>query len=229
MFRLVAGANGVFRQWRTGRSTKILPHHNRNLMNSYEGFSSNPYEATAPYDSSKISLFNTASYESNGRVNLTTPIKSAGGFLANPDAAGFGYKTAVDANVAKAVLKGSWEANPVSNAFFSPENIANLQRQIKSAVKARGGYTIDDQSVDELQIIMRSFYLQYGKNLPANIPGQIAELNKLVIDWSVPTIISEVEMHLHYQRDIDKLPEPLRHPQWMSGAGSRGAAVRSFI
>lgn len=198
-------------------------------MSHYEGFSSNPYEAAAPYDSNKISLYNTTSYESNGRVNLTTPIKSAGGFLANPDAVGFGYKTAVDTNVAKSVLKGSWEANPVSTAFFSPENIANLQRQIKSAVKVRGGYSIDDQSVDELQIIMRSFYLQYGKNLPTNIPGQIAELNKLVIDWSTPTIISEIEMHMHYQRDIDKLPEPLSHPQWMSGAGTRGAAVRSFI
>ncbi len=186
----------------------------------------------APYDTSKISLFNTTSYgptESNGRVNLTAPIQSAGGFLANPDAAGFGYKTAVDTNVAKAVLKGSWEANPVSNAFFSPENIASLQRQIKATVKSRGGYTIDDQSVDELQIIMRSFYLQYAKNLPTNIPGQIAELNKLVVDWSVPAIISEVEMHIHYQKDIDKLPEPLSHPQWMSSAGTRGAAVRNFI
>jgi hypothetical protein len=183
----------------------------------------------APYDTSKISLFNTESYQSNGRVNLTAPIQSAGGFLANPDAAGFGYKTAVDTNVAKAVLKGSWEANPVSTAFFSPENIRSLQRQIKAAVKSKAGYAIDDQSVDELQIIMRSFYLQYGKNLPTNIPGQVAELNKLVVDWSVPAILSEVEMHLHYQKDIDKLPVPLSHPQWMSGAGSRGAAVRNFI
>jgi hypothetical protein len=184
----------------------------------------------APYDTSKISLFNTESYQSNGRVNLTSPIQSAGGFLANAGTEGaFGYKTAVDTNVAKAVLKGSWEANPVSNAFFSPENIRSIQRQIKATVKSKGGYTIDDQSVDELQIIMRSFYLQYAKNLPTNIPGQVAELNKLVVDWSVPAIISEVEMHIHYQKDIDKLPEPLSHPQWMSGAGSRGAAVRSFI
>jgi hypothetical protein len=76
---------------------------------------------------------------------------------------------------------------------------------------------------------MRSFYLQYGKNLSYNIPGQIAELNKLVIDWAVPAIVSEVEMHIHYQNDINKLPEPIAHPQWMSGAGTRGASVNKFI
>jgi hypothetical protein len=176
-------------------------------------------------------LFNTyqPTPESNGRVNLVTPVKSAGGFLADPNAQGFGYQTAVQDNQAKAVLKGSWEANEVSKAFFSPENIAKLQACIRNAVYKKGGYDIDDQSVDELQIIMRSFYLQYGKNLSYNIPGQIAELNKLVIDWAVPAIVSEVEMHIHYQNDINKLPEPIAHPQWMSGAGTRGAAVSKFI
>lgn len=176
-------------------------------------------------------LFNTyqPTPESNGRVNLVTPVKSAGGFLADPNAQGFGYKTSVQENQAKAVLKGSWEANAVSKAFFSPENITKLQASIRNAVYKKGGYDIDDQSVDELQIIMRSFYLQYGKNLSYNIPGQIAELNKLVIDWAVPTIVSEIEMHIHYQNDINKLPEPIAHPQWMSGAGTRGAEVTKFI
>lgn len=177
----------------------------------------------------ELDLFNTVQKTPNGRVDLATPIKSAGGFLADPNAQGFGYQTSVQSNQAKAVLKGSWEANAVSTAYFSPENIAKIQGAIKSAVYQKGGYDIDDQSVDELQIIMRSFYLQYGKNMPNNIPGQIAELNKLVIDYAVPTIISEIEMHLHYQNDINKLPEPMAHPQWMSGAGTRSAAVRSFI
>lgn len=177
----------------------------------------------------ELDLFNTVAQSPNGRIDLTTPVKSAGGFLTNPNAQGFGYQTAVQTNQAKAVLKGSWEANAVSTIFFSPENIAKIQGAIKSAVYKKAGYDIDDQSVDELQIIMRSLYLQYGKNMHDNIPGQIAELNKLVIDYAVPTIVSEIGMHIHYQNDINKLPEPLSHPQWMSGAGSRGAAVRSFI
>lgn len=170
----------------------------------------------------------TQNPQPNGRVNLTTPVQSSGGFLADPNAQGFGYESTVSGNVARSNLKGNWEANPLSNTFFSPENIRQVQRQIRNAVSQKG-FDIDDQSIDELQIIMRSFYLQYAKNLPDNIPGQIAELNRLVVDWAVPSIISEIEMHIHYQNDINKLPEPMAHPQWMSGAGGRGAAVRSFI
>lgn len=180
-------------------------------------------------DIKDLDLFNTVNQSPNGRVNLNTPVKSAGGFLTDPNAQGFGYQSSVQSNQAKAVLKGNWEANAVSTAYFSPENIANVQNAIKSAVYKKGGYDIDDQSVDELQIIMRSLYLQYGKNMSNNIPGQIAELNKLVIDFAVPAIVSEIEMHIHYQNDISKLPEPMVHPQYLSSAGSRSAAVRTFI
>jgi hypothetical protein len=166
---------------------------------------------------------------SNGRVNLTQSIKSAGGFLADPAAGGFGYQTTVDSNVDRAMLKGNWSANGLSAAFFSAENIKTIQNQLKNSVYKISGHQIDDQSVDELQIIMRSLYLQYAKNLPYDIPGQVAELNKAVIDWSVPTIISAIQMDLHYQKDLNKLPIPMAHPTWMSSAGTRGAEVKKFI
>ena len=40
------------------------------------------------------------------------------------------------------------------------------------------GYVIDDQSADELKIIMRALYYQYSKNQPFDVPGQVNELNK---------------------------------------------------
>ena len=38
--------------------------------------------------------------------------------------------------------------------------------------------TISRQSYQELQIIMKSMYLQYGRNIPTNIEEQVITLNK---------------------------------------------------
>ena len=82
-------------------------------------------------------------------------------------------------------------------------------------------YQIDDQDVDELKMIMRAMYLQYAKNHPFNIEGQIQELNKMVIDWSAPRIMSEIEHYAFYLNDISHLPVPLEKPLNMSSAGTK--------
>jgi hypothetical protein len=78
-------------------------------------------------------------------------------------------------------------------------------------------------------MIMRGMYLQYAKNNPFNIEGQINELNKLVIDWSVPRIISEIEQYQFYLKDISNLPIPLEKPLNMSSAGSKSLPFRNMM
>jgi hypothetical protein len=76
---------------------------------------------------------------------------------------------------------------------------------------------------------MRSLYLQYSKNLEYNIPGQIRDLNKLVIDWCVPRIMSEIGMYQYYLKDISSLPVPLSHPMSQSSAGTKSLPFRKFM
>jgi len=111
----------------------------------------------------------------NGRVNLATE-PSAGGFLKDPATAGFGYRTAVGNETQGDMLRGNWEANSLTDVYFSPKNIEIVQNTIRSEVYRRSGdkkWIIDNQSADELQIVMRGLFYQYAKNLPFNIPGQV--------------------------------------------------------
>jgi hypothetical protein len=173
---------------------------------------------------------NTTNYN-NGRVNFDSPT-SAGGFLADPAKGGFGYRTQVDKDAGENLLRGNWSQNTLSKSFFSPENISALQNTIRHGVFKSSGdkkWLIDEQSVDELQIVMRSIYLQYAKNLETNIPKQIQDLNILVIDWCVPHILSELSMYHYYLDDISHLPVPLSHPVTMTSAGTKSMPFRKFM
>lgn len=167
----------------------------------------------------------------NGRVNLT-PRSSAGGFLNNPAQGGFGYRTATGQNDSQDMLRGNWQDTSLSKSFFGPENTRALQQLIRRTVYERSGskrWEIDEQSADELQIVMRSLYLQYAKNLEHDIPGQIRELNQLVVEWCVPRIMSEIGMYEYYLKDISTLPVPLPQPVSLSSAGTKSLPFRKFM
>ena len=109
--------------------------------------------------------------ENNGRVNLFGPQSAGGGNYGNGNMAesavisGFQYKQTSEKEFQGDMLRGNWEANAVSKLFFSRNNIETIQKKIKQEVFTRSaakGYQIDDQSVDELKIIMRAMYYQYS-------------------------------------------------------------------
>jgi hypothetical protein len=167
----------------------------------------------------------------NGRVSLE-PRPSAGGFLENPQMGGFGHRTKVDTSAGHDLMRGNWLETSLSQTFFGPENTRSIQNEVKKEVYNRSGdkkWVIDDQSADELQIVMRSIYLQYSKNQANNIPGQIKDLNDLVIEWCVPRILSEIGMYQYYLNDISKLPVPMSHPASQSSAGSKTLPLRKFM
>lgn len=144
----------------------------------------------------------------------------------------FQHRTGIDSNMQKDVLRGNWEQNTLSSAFFSLPNFARIQKSIKSEVYKRSGdkkWVIDEQSADELQIIMRAMYLQYAKNLPTNIEDQVADLNNIVVEWAVPKIMSEVEQHFYYLRDISEMPKQMAHPVSVSSAGTKSFDLTHFF
>ena len=163
----------------------------------------------------------------NGRVNLTATPSTTG--LTVPDSAGFRHPTETEVTFSGDMLRGNWEHNVLADTFFTRKNVATLQNAIKQAVHRMSGpkkYVIDEQDVDELKIIMRTMYLQYAKNNPYNIEGQVQELNQLVIDWAAPRIMSEIDAYHHYLNDISHLPVPMEKPLNMSSAGTKSLPFR---
>lgn len=164
--------------------------------------------------------------EGNGRVNLSDP--TYGTALGNGRKAdpfpGFGFQQSVETNFQADMLRGTWERSPLSDAYFSQQNVLALQAAIRRYVFDKSqpkGYMIDDQSADELKIIMRAIYYQYARNSVKDIPGQVSELNQLVVNWSAPHILSAIDHYIYYLKDIDTLPVPMAHPVKLSSAGSR--------
>lgn len=96
--------------------------------------------------------------------------------------------------------------NALSRTFFSNDNVERIQRQIVNNVYNQSKKVITRQSYQELQIIMKSIYLQYGRNLPNNIEEQVFTLNKYVIDECVSIIIPNV---IQYSKYITEITGPI--------------------
>ena len=164
----------------------------------------------------------------NGRVNLSAG-SSAGGHAEVP---GFSYRTKTEETFATDAMRGNWEVNALSKSFFSNENARAIQNAIRKAVYDKSGpkkYVIDDQSADELTIIMRTIYLQYAQNLPNDIAGQILDLNEKVMNWSVPHILSAVDHYNYYLNDISHMPIPLARSVSLSSAGTKSLPLNPFV
>jgi len=162
----------------------------------------------------------------NGRVNL-----HSGTVSSVPDL-GFAYPTKSEKSFAGDMLRGNWDHTVLSDTFFTRSNAEEIQKEIQKEVYRMSGpkkYVIDPQDIDELKMIMRAMYLQYAKNNPFNIEGQISELNQLVIKWSAPRIMSEIEAYNYYLNDISHLPVPLAQPMSMSSAGTKSLPFQPMM
>lgn len=124
---------------------------------------------------------------------------------------------------AREALGGMINSNSLSDVYFSQANLDAVQDAIRYRVfiESNNKHVISRQSDTEVQIIMRSTYYQYSKNLPFDILGQVKVLNKKVLDWAVPRIIQEINQYNQYKADASMLPVPLSQPQNMSSAGNK--------
>lgn len=160
------------------------------------------------------------SQPNNGRINFgragVTPFQVPG----------FDYRQTTVESEADDAIRGNLMATPLNQAYFSPANVQIVQNKIRKEVyeRSKGEFLIDPQSADQLLIIMRAMYLQYGKNQPTHVREQIAELNQLVSDYAVPKIIAEASMHKTYLHDITHLPVPLEQPIKLTQKGSKSAS-----
>ena len=110
--------------------------------------------------------------------------------------------------------EGLWDETPLSQAFFSQQNIQMLQNGIRAGVynRSNGQYVIGPQDCDSLKIIMRSVFLQQSANQPGNYKEQITQLNKIVLDYCIQQVYSEAQGYMKYVSDVSTLVVPISHP-----------------
>jgi len=119
-------------------------------------------------------------------------------------------------------LKSMMENTPVSIKFFSKENKARIQKQIRIEVnkyfKGKMKLLVDQDELDLIQV-MRYIYLDYGKNLPTHINEQVKELNIRTIKYIIPDMITNIKQQYDYIRDINSPLNPPNQPVNANNAG----------
>lgn len=117
--------------------------------------------------------------------------------------------------------EGIWNDTVLSQVFFSRENVQIIQNGIRAGVYQRSNnqYIIGPQDCDSLKIIMRSVFLQHASNLPNNIPEQVVELNKIVLNYCIQQVYNEAQGYMKYVDDVSTLAVPIAHPVQASNTG----------
>ena len=143
----------------------------------------------------------------NGRIDIKTPNTSTL----------FQMYDKIPANQCvtfRNATEGLWSQTPLSQAFFSQQNIQIIQNGIRAGVynRSNGQYVIGPQECDSLKIVMRSEFLQYSANQPNNYQQQITQLNKTVLEYCIQQVYSEAQGYMKYVDDASTLVVPLAHP-----------------
>jgi hypothetical protein len=117
------------------------------------------------------------------------------------------------------LFKNLYGETPLTFLFFSDVNVENIQKLLRMNVYKQMGYVIDNQSVNELLIIMRSIFLEYAahpalidetmsdikkKELLLKYKKEVVRLNDIVIDEILPKLISQIQQYLVYLKDASK-------------------------
>lgn len=132
---------------------------------------------------------------------------------------------------AKNAIKGIHEKNLLNQVFFSESNLQKIQNLVRFNVYklSNSQFKIAEQDYTQIQIVMRSVYLQYGRNLNTDIAGQIKQLNNIVADELAPKIISNIKQYTKYLKDIAEPYTLMDRPQNMSNAGLKSLRMDTAL
>jgi hypothetical protein len=122
-------------------------------------------------------------------------------------------------------------ASPLNTQFFSKANLDYLQQAIQDQVFIMSGHKhrIDRQNDDDLKLIMRSYYMTYGRNNPNTLEADMADLNARVIGFSSARIFSELDFYMFYREDVARFAPPIANPMNVHVHGSRYGELKSFF
>lgn len=128
-------------------------------------------------------------------------------------------------------LTGTFQESEVSKLYFSQENLDYLQSQIISRVydKTSKRFGVGRQSDDELIIVMRSIYLQHGKNYNKELDKQVNVLNEIVLDYCVDNVYNNLLQHFEYIKDITREQPVLERPETTHIKGEKSLMPNHFF
>jgi hypothetical protein len=111
-------------------------------------------------------------------------------------------------------VTGEIEQTPMSRAFFSAKNIVIIQNAIRAGVynKSENKYIIAQPGIDNLKIIMRSFYFDYANQGTNNPTEEIKKINNLVVDYCVRQLFNSAVSYERYLEDQSSLVMPMDRP-----------------
>jgi len=120
-------------------------------------------------------------------------------------------------------LRGIVESTLLSKVFFSRDNMKIIQNAIRAEVYrlTENKYVIGEQSESQLEIIMRSIYLQFAYPGVKCITSEVKRLNKVVVEDIVPNLISEVLQYDSYLADIKVANKIMDLPRDVSIKGTK--------
>ena len=120
---------------------------------------------------------------------------------------------------------------PLNTTFFSQSNIDNIQQSIQDQVYAMSGnkHRIDRQNDDDVKLIMRSYYMMFGRNNPNTVAADLADLNARVVGYSSAKIFSELDFYMFYRQDIAEFAAPIANPMDVHVKGTRTGELKSFF
>lgn len=140
------------------------------------------------------------------------------------------YKEDLARTAMKQITYGASDCNnnesEVERMFFSHENMKRLQKMLKQEiyVKSNKQFVLeDDQSQDDLLIAARAVFIDESRNLPFKIIHQVKVLNRKVIDYIFPDVLTNVKQAYAYQQEINSPLKPIARPLNVSNAGRRTA------
>lgn len=97
--------------------------------------------------------------------------------------------------------------NLLKEVFFSDENIEIINRRLIMNIYklTNKKVKINEQSKESLNIVMTYVFTEYSNNFDIDIQNQIKELNCKVANELTPKILTEVNQHITYVKNIDKI------------------------
>ena len=124
----------------------------------------------------------------------------------------------------KSVIGTIHTENALGYLFFSERNVNDIQSLIRYFVFKQMNKTIDRQSKQELLIIMRGLYLEYGlhprpldstsdpilkQEIMQETVTEVRRLNELVVNEVVPQVVTQLQQYLDYLRDASSQPSTM--------------------
>ena len=116
------------------------------------------------------------------------------------------------------------ENGPVSLLFFSDDNMKRIQKQIKKEILrlSNGTFKMNvDQDEQDLLVAMRYIYIEHSQNLPTHIVRQVKILNRYLLNYIIPDIMTNIKQHYGYLQEISNPIRPLEQPLNVNNAGRR--------